>query len=132
MGSRRFTFGPFELDADRGTLMREGLPVAVGHRGLALLKALLEANNQVVSKTSLMDAAWPGIAVEESNLSVQIAALRKLLGPSPGGGEWIATIPRAGYRFVGAAAIDAETAAIPQDEKHLNTLRKPRIAVLPF
>ena len=48
-----------------------------------------------------MDAAWPGTAVEESNLSVQIALLRKLLGSSPGGGEWIATIPRIGYRFVG-------------------------------
>jgi DNA-binding winged helix-turn-helix (wHTH) protein len=36
-----------------------------------------------------MEAAWPGMVVEESNLSVQIAALRKLLGPSPDGGDWM-------------------------------------------
>ena len=49
-----------------------------------------------------MDTAWPGTAVEESNLSVQIAALRKLLGAAHDGGEWIATVPRVGYRFAGA------------------------------
>ena len=48
-----------------------------------------------------MEAAWPGLAVEESNLSVQIASLRKLLGETPEGAEWIATAPRIGYRFAG-------------------------------
>lgn len=47
-----------------------------------------------------MDAAWPEVTVEESNLHVQIASLRKVLGPAPGGGEWIVTIPRVGYRLV--------------------------------
>jgi DNA-binding winged helix-turn-helix (wHTH) protein len=49
-----------------------------------------------------MDAAWPGTAVEEGNLTVQIAQLRKLLGPAADGGQWIATVPRVGYRFIGA------------------------------
>src|SRR5258706_15831007 len=101
MLTQRFTFGPFALDMDRGTLIRDGRPVAVGNKGLLLLRALLLSPGKAVDKASLMDAAWPGIAVEESNLSVQIAALRKLLGPSEDGSEWIATVPRVGYRFVG-------------------------------
>ena len=75
-----------------------------------------------------MDAAWPGTAVEESNLSVQIASLRKLLGPSPDGGEWIATIPRVGYRFVAEpeAAVPAQTQAARSEPVI------PSLAVLPF
>ena len=58
--------------------------------------------------------------MEESNLSVQIASLRKLLGPSPNGGEWVATVPRVGYRFV--------------FETHDGRLGRviPTLAVLPF
>src|SRR5256714_14356455 len=99
--SDKLAFGPFVLDVERGTLLRDGRPFAVSSKGLQLLRVLLEAPGQVLAKTDLMEAAWPGVAVEESNLSVQIAALRKQLGPSPDGGDWIATVPRVGYRFVG-------------------------------
>ena len=85
----RFAFGPFVLDMHRASLIREGRPVAAGHRGLLLLDALLRAPSQVLSKTALMEAVWSDAIVEESNLSVQIAALRKLLGPQPDGSEWI-------------------------------------------
>jgi TolB-like protein len=77
-----------------------------------------------------MRAAWSDTAIEESNLSVQIAALRKQLGPSPDGGDWIATIPRVGYRFVGSVAAQADSdggdASRPESEP------RPSIAVMPF
>jgi DNA-binding winged helix-turn-helix (wHTH) protein len=101
MNSERFVFGRFLLDAARGSLTRDGEPVPVGSRGLAILAALLRAGNAAVAKADLVDAAWPGTAIEESNLSVQVAALRRLLGPMPGGGDWIATVARVGYRFDG-------------------------------
>ena len=47
-----------------------------------------------------IEAAWPGQAVEESNLTVPVAALRPELGKAPGGARWIETLPRRGYRFV--------------------------------
>jgi len=100
MGSR-FAFGPFVLDPGAGTLLRNDDPVAVGHRGVKLLEALVRRPGEILGKAELMDAAWPGRAVEEGNLTVQIAQLRKLLGPADGG-EWIATVPRVGYRFTGA------------------------------
>ena len=77
----RFAFGQFLLNLDNGTLFRNGELVAVGQRGALLLGALLKSRGEVVTKAELMDAAWPGTAIEESNLSVQIASLRKLLGP---------------------------------------------------
>jgi adenylate cyclase len=96
------SFGPFRLDRAAGVLTRDGEPLPVGQRAIRLLDALLDRRGEVVTKAELMDTAWPDATVEEANLSVQVAALRKALGPAPDGGEWIATIPRVGYRFVPA------------------------------
>jgi TolB-like protein len=96
---QRFAFGPFTLDASRGTLLRDGEPVPLGHRAVSLLQALVCANGEIVTKSELIDAGWPNLVVEESNLSVQIAALRKVLGDIHDGRNPIATIARVGYRF---------------------------------
>ncbi|MBP2445812.1 winged helix-turn-helix domain-containing tetratricopeptide repeat protein [Rhizobium leguminosarum] len=127
MQGSRFAFGPFVLDPAAGTLLRNDDPVAVGHRGLKLLAALVEQPGEILGKAQLMDAAWPGRAVEEGNLTVQIAQLRKLLGAAADGGEWIATVPRVGYRFTGAInqlrGIQRKTLPLPD---------RPSVAVLPF
>jgi DNA-binding winged helix-turn-helix (wHTH) protein len=73
-------FGPFRLDAEAETLFRGSEPLPVGKRAVALLRVLLEQPGAPVSKDTLIEAAWSGLAVEESNLPVQIAALRRVLG----------------------------------------------------
>jgi TolB-like protein/Tfp pilus assembly protein PilF len=95
-----YRFGPFVFDPKRRILLKNGLPLPLGQKSLIILDTLLGAQGRVVSKTALMDAAWNGEAVEESNLSVQVAALRKTLGLSRQGVEWIATVQRVGYQFV--------------------------------
>ncbi|WP_209602278.1 winged helix-turn-helix domain-containing tetratricopeptide repeat protein [Sinorhizobium kostiense] len=117
-------FGDFVLDPDRSRLRRNGESVTLGHRSLALLRVLLEARGEVVSKAYLMERAWPDTIVEESNLTVQIASLRKALGPAPDGREWITTIPRIGYRLVIASPRAAHVAEVMPI--------KPALAVLPF
>ena len=57
--------------------------------------ALIDRRDRVVSKDELLDIVWPNVTVEEGNLQVQVAALRRLLGA-----EAIATVPGQGYRFV--------------------------------
>jgi TolB-like protein/Tfp pilus assembly protein PilF len=127
MPGQPLIFGPFRLNADNGTLFRDGELVPVGQKGVLLLKALLESPGQVRTKAELMEAAWPGAAIEESNLSVQIATLRKLLGPLPDGGEWIATVPRVGYRLVG---MERPASAEPRASGAGQVI--PSLAVLPF
>lgn len=119
----RCAFGNFEFDGERLTLSRQGAPVPIGVRALALLGALLARRGQTVSKQALMDAAWPGQAVEESNLSVQIAAICRILGPASGGSSWITTVPRGGYRFTDDRP--AEPPARPG-------MPRPTVLVLPF
>ena len=70
-----YALGPFRLDADNDVLFRGTDPVARGRRAVALLRALIERPCVLVSKDKLINAAWPGQAVEDSNLTVQIAAL---------------------------------------------------------
>ena len=78
MSGQQLVFGPFELDAQAGSLLRQGEPVAISYRAVRLLIALLERPGEVLSKSDLIEAAWEGAAVEEGNLAVQISALRKL------------------------------------------------------
>ena len=123
----RVAFGTFVLDMARGGLLRDGRPVPVNHKGISLLATLLRTPGEIVDKATLMDAAWPGMAVEESNLSVQIAALRKLLGAAHDGSGWIATVPRVGYRFAGSvSSADDHGEGVDAAEA------RPVIAVLPF
>ena len=87
-----------------------------------------------------MEAAWSGLAVEDSNLTVQIAALRRALREVPGGEDWIVTLPRRGYRFVGPVVTKSEAQEAPMADpaSKLSPTTppalpdKPSIAVLPF
>jgi TolB-like protein len=123
-------FGPFRLDAEAETLFRGAEPVPIGRRAVSLLRVLLDQPRAPVSKDALIEAAWPGLAIEESNLTVQIAGLRKVLSEEPGGDKWIETLPRRGYRFLGPTVIRSEP-AIPALAQ-LPLPDKPSIAVLPF
>lgn len=117
------SFGTFILDYDRGTLLESGRPIVVGQRALALLNALVLANGQVLPKSKLMEAGWPGTIVEEGNLAVQIATLRKVLGRREDGQEWILTVPRVGYRLIQSRQAEASPITRPQ---------LPTVAVVPF
>jgi predicted ATPase/DNA-binding winged helix-turn-helix (wHTH) protein len=88
-------YGRFEIHPAERALIVDGRPVAPGARAFDLLLALVERCDRVVSKNELLDVVWAGRVVEENNLAVHVAALRKLLGA-----QTIATIPGRGYRFV--------------------------------
>jgi DNA-binding winged helix-turn-helix (wHTH) protein/TolB-like protein/tetratricopeptide (TPR) repeat protein len=98
------TFGLFRLDPGQRRLIRvtdEGEePVALGSRALDLLMLLARRPGALISKNELMDAGWPGVAVEENNLSVQISSLRRALGDGQNGTRLIETVPGRGYRFL--------------------------------
>src|SRR5215472_15609278 len=103
-----YRFGPFRLEPGLELLFCGDEPLGVGQRAVALLRALLDNAGAPVSKEVLIEAAWGGLAVEESNLTVQIGALRRAFSNEPGGETWIETLPRRGYRFIGPLAVSSE------------------------
>src|SRR5579862_4345261 len=90
------TFGPFTLDRAEARLTRAGMPVSLPPKVFDLLSYLVANPGRLIEKDELLKALWPDSFVEEANLTVGIAALRKALGA-----DWIETVPKRGYRFVG-------------------------------
>ncbi|GIQ77261.1 winged helix-turn-helix domain-containing tetratricopeptide repeat protein [Bradyrhizobium sp. RD5-C2] len=132
--------GPFRLDTQAGILFRGTEPVALGQRAVAVLRVLVEQAGIPVSKDALIEAAWVGLRVEEGNLPVQIAALRRVFANEPDGERWIETLPRRGYRFVGPVSLTTQASAAgappaadsPAATETLSLLVQPAVAVLPF
>src|SRR5499425_2020907 len=101
MENEEIRFGRFRLDLGRRELRCDGQPVRIHRHGLGILCALAEAKGETVSKNELMARLWPGRIVEEGNLHVHVAALRKALDEHDGGHSLVATVPGRGYRLAG-------------------------------
>ena len=93
-----YEFGGFVLG--RNELRRlDRSPVPLTPRLLDTLRYLVERNDRLLRKEEIMDAVWADSIVEENNLAQAISKLRQILGEKPGA-DFIATVPRYGYRFV--------------------------------
>jgi TolB-like protein len=132
-----FHFEGFRLDRQARVLLRRDkagafVPMVVGSRALEVLDVLLVQAGNLVSRDELMTAVWPATAVEDTNLNMQIATLRRILDEGRTEGSYIQTIPGHGYRFtapVTPVAADAAT-LLPSGPPPLPD--KPSIAVMPF
>ncbi len=100
----RFTyeFGAFRVDPQRRILTscESGQPVQVTGKVFDTLLYLVEHAGELLEKRTLMEALWPQVVVEESNLTQTIHTLRRILGERPGEHRYIVTVPGRGYRFV--------------------------------
>src|SRR6266567_2618781 len=90
----RYRFGPFELQADKRRLLKDGATISLRPRAFDLLAALVDHAGHLVSKDQLLDRVWPKAVVEEAALHVQMSALRKVLGA-----DAIITVSGRGYQF---------------------------------
>lgn len=94
-----YRFGAFLLIPSERTLLHEGEPVALAGKAFDLLVVLASQAGHLVTKDALLQRVWPGLVVEEVNLSVNMSAIRKVLARVPDATDWIETVPRQGYRF---------------------------------
>jgi predicted ATPase/DNA-binding winged helix-turn-helix (wHTH) protein len=94
------SFGPFRLFASERQLKKGDEALQLGGRALDTLIALVERAGEVVAQEELISRVWPDVTVEEANLRVHIAGLRKALGDGHEGGRYIVTVPGRGYCFV--------------------------------
>ncbi|WP_372340913.1 winged helix-turn-helix domain-containing protein, partial [Pseudomonas aeruginosa] len=97
-----FEFGDYVLDQERRELTLCGQAVVVGPQVFDLLLHLVRNHDHVVSKDDLLKVVWNGRIVSESTITSHINAVRKAVGDSGEEQRLVRTVPRKGYRFVGA------------------------------
>lgn len=115
--SHSYEFGRYRLNPAERVLLREEEPVPLTPKVFDILTILVENSGQVVSKDDLMKRVWPSTYVEEGNLTQNISLLRKALGETAGGVQFIETVPRRGYRFVADTKETANGSSLPVTEE---------------
>jgi adenylate cyclase len=126
LASRVLTFQDFWFKVPTRELLRTGADgsattIPLGLRAADLLLLFLERPGELITKDEIMDAVWPGVAVEESNLTVQISAIRRALDAGRSGESSIQNVPRRGYRFT-LAVEEAEGERAPVGEAGLPSI----------
>jgi predicted ATPase/DNA-binding winged helix-turn-helix (wHTH) protein len=102
-------FGTYALYRNQRLLLDGNEPVPIGSRALEILIALVDRAGHVVSKEELIAHAWPQTIVEETNLRVHIAALRRALGDGQTPNRYILNVVGRGYSFVSPVTVDVES-----------------------
>ncbi len=127
-----YEFGEFRLDVARRRLEIGGRTLSLTAKAFDTLLYLVEHRGELLDKTRLMNALWPGVVVEENNLNQNISLLRRVLGERPGEHRFIVTVPGHGYRFV--AEVRSVGVALPDVAAGPRPVTRSRtaIAVLPF
>jgi TolB-like protein/DNA-binding winged helix-turn-helix (wHTH) protein len=96
-----YEFGPFRLDPKEHTLLRDGRPIPLRPKVFDLLLVLIENRGHLVDKEQLMSVVWQEQFVEEGNINKNVSMLRRALGEGDNGQQFIETVPKRGYRFIG-------------------------------
>lgn len=114
-GRFTYAFGDFQIDPQRRVLLSRssGEPVQVTGKVFDTLLYLVEHAGELLDKRTLMEALWPQVVVEESNLTQTIHTLRRVLGERPGEHRYIVTVPGRGYRFVATVHTCEAQEALP-------------------
>jgi len=132
-----YEFGEFQLDVAQRLLRAraDGQPVPLTSKVFETLLYLVEHRGELVEKTTLMQAIWPNVVVEENNLSQNISTLRRVLGERANEHRFIVTVPGRGNRFVAAVKTvtsPSPLATHPDSAAPASVVRRLRLAVLPF
>ena len=112
-----YEFGRFRCEPGEHLLLCDGKPVSLTPKCFDLLMVLVESRGRLVTKEELLRRVWPNSFVEEANLTVNISALRKILGETPKGDSYIETVPKKGYRFIAPVRqVSSEVVAAAQPD----------------
>ncbi len=104
--SERYAFGDFILERSQQRVLRgDGTELSLPPRLFSALLLFVERAGQLVEKDVLILALWPGLVVEENNLSQVVSGLRRALGDDSQGSRYIQTVPRRGFRFIAQVTV---------------------------
>ena len=140
--SKIVSFGPYRVDLRSGELYKGGVRIVLQGQSFRLLEGLLERPGQVLGRDELRARLWPSDTYVdfEHSINAAVRRLRRALGDSADAPRYIETLPRRGYRFVGAVPTvigpadfgPAEAGPYVRGAPGKATSPRMRLAVLPF
>ncbi|MCC6329433.1 MAG: winged helix-turn-helix domain-containing protein [Acidobacteria bacterium] len=98
--TRFFEFADFRVDTQKRILLRGDERIALTPKVFETLLVFLEHRGEILEKNYLMNLLWQESFVEESNLTQNVAVLRRALGENSKENKFIVTVPGRGYKFV--------------------------------
>lgn len=128
IASHSYEFGRFSLKTADRVLLRDHENVPLTPKALDILLILVENYGRIVEKDDLMKRVWPNTFVEEGNLTQNVSLLRKALGESASGPQFIETVPRRGYRFVASVTEGIANETNGRAEKTLTAAASPNVS----
>jgi eukaryotic-like serine/threonine-protein kinase len=114
-----YEFGQFRIDAEDRLLFKGDEVVPLAPKVFDILLSLVEKSGRVLDKEELMQQVWADTFVEEGNLARNVSTLRKALGESEDGKQYIETIPRRGYRFVSPVREVTDTSVVMREHSRI-------------
>ena len=137
----RFTFGTFVLSPGHRVLLKDGRPVPLIPKYFDLLVLLVAERQRAVTRQEIFDRVWADVVVSDGALSQAIRTIRRALSDGPQAAQFIRTVSRHGYQFVGdvvespdagpwSAANHVGAGATPTDAQESDVARDQLVAVL--
>jgi DNA-binding winged helix-turn-helix (wHTH) protein/tetratricopeptide (TPR) repeat protein len=117
-GNHLYEFCRFRFDPENHLLECEGSSIPLTPKAFEILLVLVQNGSRLTTKEELMRRVWPDSFVEEANLTVNISALRRQLGETPSGQQYIETVPKKGYRF--AVPVTHVSLDLPATSQHVS------------
>jgi class 3 adenylate cyclase/DNA-binding winged helix-turn-helix (wHTH) protein/tetratricopeptide (TPR) repeat protein len=125
MASPQWLFGGFRLDPDNACLWHGAQAIALTPKAFDVLHYLVTHPDRVVTKDTLLDAAWPETAISDTVVRIAIGELRRVLGDTARAPRFIATVHRRGYRFLAPVTVVAPPEPAPGEEPPRHTPLAP-------
>jgi TolB-like protein/DNA-binding winged helix-turn-helix (wHTH) protein len=124
-------FGSFQLDLVSGELRKHGLKLKLGEQPFQILKLLLERSGQMVSREELHRQLWPSDTFVDFDhgLNSAIRRLREILSDTQEDSQWVETVPRRGYRFVGEVTLKLQPSKLEQPKAQAEVAGSPAEAI---
>lgn len=119
-----YKFGPFILNTREHLLLRDGKRLSITPKAFETLEVLVSSQGGLVARRDLLDKVWPHAPVEEVVLAKNISTLRRILGQSTSGEEYIQTVPKRGYRFIAPVETVTEADIRASQNEHARTRDK--------
>ena len=127
-----YEVGEFRLAPTQRRLYRRGgSHVELSPRLFDALLYFVERPGQLLDKDELLAALWPGLVVEDNNLNQLVSALRRALGDDAQASRWIQTVPRRGFRFLGAVRVKQADAVAVATQPPLESPEPVAMPALP-